>query len=99
MVRYKRRERRYTSERCNGGKNYLVWDNKTGECIGFIAQIVGRLNLQNDTIKDQQDDIKMLNDFLVEKGLAEEFFIWKREKSDGQKREQQVTEKNGESIS
>lgn len=55
------RKRRYTSERCNGGKNYLVWDNETGECLGFIAQIVGRLNLQEDIINDLKKEIEESN--------------------------------------
>lgn len=55
-----RRQRRYEPQRCNGGKNYLVWDNKTGECLGFVAQIVGRLNLQDEIIKDLERKIKEL---------------------------------------
>lgn len=57
-----KRKRRYTSERCNGGKNYLVWDNETGECIGFITQIVGRLNLQEDIINDLKKEIAELKE-------------------------------------
>ena len=54
------RKRRYESQKCNGGKNYLVWDNETGECLGFVAQIVGRLNLQNDIIDELEEKIKNL---------------------------------------
>ena len=54
------RKRRYTSERCNNNKNSLIWDNETGECLGFIAQIVGRLNLQEDIIKEQETKIRQL---------------------------------------
>ena len=63
------RKRRYTSEKCNGGKNYLVWDNETGECIGFIAQIVGRLNLQEQIIKDHEKKIEKLEKELSEQKL------------------------------
>ena len=48
-----KRQRRYEPQPCNGGKNIVVWDNETGECLGFTAQIVGRLNLQNDIIQEQ----------------------------------------------
>lgn len=58
----KMRKRRYTSERCNNNKNYLIWDNETGECLGFIAQIVGRLNLQEDIIKEQKTKIRQLEE-------------------------------------
>ena len=54
------RKRRYEPQKCNGGKNIVVWDNETGECLGFTAQIVGRLNLQNDIITDQKDKINKL---------------------------------------
>ena len=55
-----KRQRRYTSERANNGKNYIVWDNQTGECLGFVAQIVGRLNLQEEIIKDLKTKISEL---------------------------------------
>lgn len=48
------RKRRYEMQKCNDNKNILIWDNETGECLGFVAQIKGRLNLQDDVIKDQQ---------------------------------------------
>ena len=48
------RKRRYEPQPCNEGKNIVVWDNETGECLGFTAQIVGRLNLQNDIIQEQK---------------------------------------------
>ena len=54
------RKRRYEPQKCNEGKNIVVWDNETGECLGFTAQIVGRLNLQNDIITDQKDKINKL---------------------------------------
>ena len=44
----------------NDNKNILIWDNETGECLGFIAQIKGRLNLQDDIIKDQEQKIAKL---------------------------------------
>lgn len=50
--------RRYEPQKCNNGKNYLIWDNETGECLGFIAQIVGRLNLQDRTIKDLEAQLE-----------------------------------------
>lgn len=50
-------ERRYEMQKCNDGKNIVIWDNKTGECLGFTAQIKGRLNLQNDIIEEQQATI------------------------------------------
>ena len=53
-------KRRYEPQKCNNGKNYLIWDNQTGECLGFIAQIVGRLNLQDRTIKDLESKISEL---------------------------------------
>ena len=52
--------RRYEPQKCNGDKNYLIWDNETGECLGFIAQIVGRLNLQDRIIKDLETKISKL---------------------------------------
>lgn len=54
------RKRRYEPRKCNEGKNIVVWDNETGECLGFTAQIVGRLNLQNDIIPYQKDKINKL---------------------------------------
>ena len=49
-------------QKCNDNKNILIWDNETGECLGFIAQIKGRLNLQDDIIKDQQATISRLEE-------------------------------------
>ena len=49
-------------QKCNDNKNILIWDNETGECLGFIAQIKGRLNLQDDIIKDQQTTISRLEE-------------------------------------
>lgn len=54
------RQRRYEMQKCNDNKNILIWDNETGECLGFIAQIKGRLNLQDDIIKDQEQKIAKL---------------------------------------
>lgn len=54
------RQRRYEMQKCNNNKNILIWDNETGECLGFIAQIKGRLNLQDDIIKDQEQKIAKL---------------------------------------
>lgn len=54
------RQRRYEMQKCNNGKNILIWDNETGECLGFTAQIKGRLNLQDDIIKDQEQKIAKL---------------------------------------
>lgn len=54
------RKRRYEPQKCNGGTNIVVWDNETGECIGLAAQMVGRLNLQNDIINDKEEEIKKL---------------------------------------
>lgn len=51
------RKRRYEPQPCNEGKNIVVWDNETGECLGFTAQIVGRLNLQNDIIQEQKEKL------------------------------------------
>lgn len=48
------RQRRYEMQKCNNNKNILIWDNETGECLGFTAQIKGRLNLQDDIIKEQE---------------------------------------------
>ena len=45
------RQRRYEMQKCNNNKNILIWDNETGECLGFTAQIKGRLNLQDDINK------------------------------------------------
>jgi hypothetical protein len=56
------RKRRYEPQKCNGGKNIVVWDNKTGECLGFTAQIVGRLNLQQDIITDYEKEIDELKE-------------------------------------
>lgn len=72
-------KRRYEMQKCNDGKNIVIWDNKTGECLGFTAQIKGRLNLQDDIINDQDAQIRRLNAFLTKKGLAEEFARWKDE--------------------
>ena len=47
-------------QKCNNNKNILIWDNETGECLGFTAQIKGRLNLQDDIIKDQEQKIAKL---------------------------------------
>lgn len=49
-------------QKCNNNKNILIWDNETGECLGFVAQIKGRLNLQDDIIKDQQATISRLEE-------------------------------------
>lgn len=54
------RQRRYEMQKCNDNKNILIWDNETGECLGFTAQIKGRLNLQDDIIKDQEQKIAKL---------------------------------------
>lgn len=54
------RKRRYEPQKCNGGKSMVVWDNETGVCLGFTAQIVGRLNLQNDIINDYERTIDEL---------------------------------------
>lgn len=54
------RQRRYEMQKRNDNKNILIWDNETGECLGFIAQIKGRLNLQDDIIKDQEQKIAKL---------------------------------------
>ena len=48
------RQRRYEMQKHNDNKNILIWDNETSECLGFVAQIKGRLNLQDAIIKDQQ---------------------------------------------
>lgn len=56
----KRRKRRYEPQKCNGRANIVVWDNETGECIGLAAQMVGRLNLQNDIINDKEEEINKL---------------------------------------
>lgn len=56
------RKRRYEPQKCNGGKNIVVWDNNTGECLGFTAQIVGRLNLQQDIITDYEKKIDELKE-------------------------------------
>ena len=56
------RKRRYEMQKCNNNKNILIWDNETGECLGFVAQIKGRLNLQDDIIKDQQATISRLKE-------------------------------------
>lgn len=53
-------KRRYEMQKCNDNKNILIWDNETGECLGFTAQIKGRLNLQDDIIKDQEQKIAKL---------------------------------------
>lgn len=54
------RQRRYEMQKCNNNKNILIWDNETGECLGFTAQIKGRLNLQDDIIKEQEQKIAKL---------------------------------------
>ena len=54
------RQRRYEMQKCNNDKNILIWDNETGECLGFTAQIKGRLNLQDDIIKEQKQKIAKL---------------------------------------
>ena len=54
------RKRRYEMQKCNDNKNILIWDNETGECLGFVAQIKGRLNLQDDIIKQQEQSITIL---------------------------------------
>lgn len=54
------RQRRYEMQKCNNDKNILIWDNETGECLGFTAQIKGRLNLQDDIIKEQEQKIAKL---------------------------------------
>lgn len=54
------RRRRYEMQKCNNSKNILIWDNETGECLGFAAQIKGRLNLQDDIIKEQEQKIAKL---------------------------------------
>lgn len=56
------RKRRYEPQPCNDGKNIVVWDNETGECLGFTAQIVGRLNLQNDIIQEQEKKLNKGNE-------------------------------------
>lgn len=56
------RKRRYEPQKCNDGKNIVVWDNETGECLGFTAQIVGRLNLQNDIIQEQEEKLNKGNE-------------------------------------
>ena len=53
-------QRRYEMQKCNDNKNILIWDNETGECLGFTAQIKGRLNLQDDIIKEQEQKIAKL---------------------------------------
>lgn len=57
-----KRQRRYEPQKCNDGKNYLIWDNETGQCLGFIAEIVGRLNLQNDIIQEQKEKLNKNNE-------------------------------------
>ena len=47
------RQRRYEMQKRNDNKNILIWDNETSECLSFVAQIKGRLNLQDAIIKDQ----------------------------------------------
>lgn len=56
------RKRRYEPQPCNGGKNIVVWDNENGECLGFTAQIVGRLNLQNDIIQEHKGKLNKGNE-------------------------------------
>lgn len=54
------RQRRYEMQKCNNDKNIVIWDNETGECLGFTAQIKGRLNLQDAIIKEQEQKIAKL---------------------------------------
>lgn len=78
------RKRRYEPQKCNGGKNVVIWDNKTGECIGFTAQIVGRLNLQEDTLNEQESKITALKEENEQLKKELEAVIGEKEKSDEQ---------------
>lgn len=65
------KKRRYEPQKCNNGKNIIIWDNKTGECLGFTAQIIGRLNMQQDIINDLKTyNLQHFLEWLVMKGYV-----------------------------
>ena len=78
-------KRRYELQKCNDGKNIVIWDNRTGECLGFTAQIKGRLNLQDDIIEEQQATINELKRKIEE--LEDTIVFYKKREDERNKRD------------
>lgn len=74
--------------------NYKIMDmNKACEVLNKIAEINEKLYMclhinddldreKMEALKDAETEIKLLNSYLVEKGLAEDYIRWKKEMVD-----------------